>query len=65
MINKFTKILLFVFFSVFLIPQSNATHMVGGDFTYRCGIRDALCHPAQYKYRIERVLRELFESKAF
>ena len=36
MINKFTKILLFVFFAMLLMPQLKATHMVGGDFTYRC-----------------------------
>ncbi len=36
MINKILKLLLFSTFLLLLSTESKATHMVGGDFTYRC-----------------------------
>ena len=36
MINKITKIVLFSFLFLLFTTQSKATHMVGGDFSYRC-----------------------------
>lgn len=34
--NKYTSILIIVFFSVFNIFEASATHIVGGGITYRC-----------------------------
>ncbi len=36
MINKISKLVLFTFLVLLFSTQSKATHMVGGDFTYRC-----------------------------